>query len=321
MMKRQRQTGATGSACAEPERPKKRLRLISGFNRMKHVNFNALIPSLEAEIQTLMRQQRFSPPFPEPQKRTWKIGQVLSDQRDFWNTVVSACVVAERHGMMPLTLNVLHKLFQHFYPECNGHSKWLRPKWRRGGDHWTLIEVWHAAGVRLTGRNLQSELVQVHLIPWWLRHGTMVHRMLEAWIPTAPSDLSGDAMMDAALDAIRQRHDWWPNHGEIDRKCLAAVADPDRLARNIQLSQDSGVHRIDWSEDLEAIASSVAFSLGQSFVIDPAEGSSDEGGSGSGRGEGAEGGWSGKDQGMHAEGSASGPGAGPHISGRPGKAS
>ena len=283
----------------------KRLR-IAGYKRAIHVQFSELIPSHEGEIRTEMAQMRFRPPFNEPQgpPQPWKKELSPADQTAFWNTIVSASVVAERHGMLPLTVTVLHKLFQHFYPQCSGHSKWLRPKWKRGKQrHWTLVEVWHAAGVRLTGRNLQGvqacstasdcstaseqELVKLHLIPWWQRHARLVHEMLEAWIPTAPSDLAGNAMMDAALDAIRKNNrDWWPDNGDIDRTCLAAVANPARLALKLQQRHERGVqvHRIDWSEDLKAIEASVAFSLGQSFAagVSPEE-SSDDGGSGSGR--------------------------------------
>ena len=111
----------------------------------------------------------------------------------------------------------------------------------------------------LTGHHFHEELVFMQLLPWWMRKADAVHRVLTEWIPTAPSELSGDALMDAALKEIRTKLTGWPNHGETDRSWLAIVADPARLQQKIRCKQADGGYRIDWGEDMNAIEAHPAF--------------------------------------------------------------
>ncbi len=94
------------------------------------------------------------------------------------------------------------------------------------------MDVWTAAGVRVTSD--MEELVSVHLIPWWIAHIDQVHTALTGLLQTLGSepdcpglglnDLTGDALLDQALEAVRACYTRWPNHEATDSWCLATVA-------------------------------------------------------------------------------------------------
>jgi len=149
-----------------------------------------------------------------------------------------------------------------------------------------MVDVWSAAGVVVTPE--MDELISVHLIPWWIAHIDEVHQALTDWIRTldspatsafhsglgmgglgsAPADpgqaglgfgegpggLPDDALLDQALEAVRARLQsfGWPNHGETDRRCLAAVANPVRLVTTVRQFLSGTMNAIDWTADKAA---------------------------------------------------------------------
>ena len=238
-------------------------RQASGYARAPHVAFETLILKCGDAIRERLQDPDLPMPprlHPRqgPKKRRKAAGErsktaecEWADATDFWRTIVVASMVAQEKGFLPLNVTLLMNCYDHFYPGKKGHSHWLRPG--RRGTLYTVIEVWTAAGIRLEGENYHEELVRVHLLPWWLSRAATVHKLLTDWIPTAPTGLAGDALLDAALREIRTKHTRWPNHGDTDRRCMAAVADPAALALKISQSQASVGYQIDWSAEMQAV--------------------------------------------------------------------
>ena len=194
-----RRRGARGTRTL-PRGPPKLPQITDGerryhYSKMEHVRLEAVIPQHAAEIQQQFEDRPAAAP-PRNIRRVknmCKPGTAPADPADFWNIIVSAQVVASRHGMQPLSVTVLEKIYSHFRPSHGGFSQWLHPK--KSCPHaWALMDVWHAAGVSLTGHHFHEELVFMQLLPWWMRKADAVHRVLTEWIPTAPSELSGDAV-------------------------------------------------------------------------------------------------------------------------------
>ncbi len=226
-----------------------------------------------AEIRQLIDSGGYTPPRPL-RVRPLRHENLLSPQV-FWRTIVAASVVARQHGLGPLQITTCKAAYNALYPGHTGHSGWLR----LGQNAWSMVDVWSAAGVVVTPE--MDELISVHLIPWWIAHIDEVHQALTDWIQTlgsafrsglgmgglgsAPADpghaglgfggeLPDDALLDQALEAVRARRQsfGWPNHGETDRRCLAAVANPVRLVTTVRQFLSGKMNAIDWTADKAA---------------------------------------------------------------------